>query len=289
MEETQPGANSVGWFGLLRRAVARWSEHKDARSGAALAYYSVFSLGPLLVIVIAIAGAFFGEEAVRGEVAAALRGLLGDSGAQAIEAMLADAGRAREGTFATIFGIVALVFAAIGVVIQLKDALDTVWEVKPQSGRGLWSFARSYVLSLAGVMALGFLLLTSMVLTAVLAAVGKYIQGYLPEIGLQVGGFAVSFAMVSFLFAAIFKWLPDTTIAWRDVWVGAAATAALFELGKWVIGIYIAGQGLESTFGAAASIVIVLIWVYYSAQIVLLGAEFTAAYAQARGSRRPAR
>ena len=274
------------WWAPLAETFNDWSEHKDARLGAALAYYSVFSLGPLIVIAISIAGLAFGQEAVQGQVAGAIRGLLGDTGAQAVEAMLKGADRPREGMVATILGLGTLLFAAIGVVVQLKDALNTVWDVKSPPGKGLWRFARTYVLSLAGVLALGFLLLISLLLTAALSAVGKYIAPYLPEGALQIAGSVASFAVISVLFAMMFKWLPDTRVEWRDVWLGAILTAALFELGKFVIGFYIGKQGLESTYGAAASIVVVLIWIYYSAQLVLMGAEFTKVYARRYGSRR---
>ena len=277
------------WWALTKAAASQWVAHKDARLGAALAYYSVFSIGPLIVIVIAIAGLLFGHDVVRGEVIGSLKALLGETGTRAIDAMLSDASRPREGMLATVIGVGTLVFAAIGVVVQLKDALNTVWEVEAPSGRGIWGFTRAYVLSLAGVLALGFLLLISMLVTAALSAAGKYLAPYLPEASLQVVGFAVSFAVISLLFAMMFKWLPDVQIKWRDVWVGAVATAALFEIGKFLIGLYIGKQGLESTYGAAASIVIVLIWVYYSAQIVLLGAELTNVYAKRRGSLRERR
>ena len=272
------------WWGITKSAVNQWVAHKDARLGAALAYYSVFSLGPLIVIAIAVAGLLFGQEAVRGEVAGGLKGLLGETGAQAIEAMLAAASRPNEGMLATVIGIATLVFAAVGVVVQLKDALNTVWEVEPPPGKGIWGFARTYVLSLAGVLSLGFLLLVSMLMTTALSAVGKYISPFLPESVLQIAGTAASFALISVLFAMMFKWLPDAKVRWRDVWIGAIATAVLFEVGKLAIGLYIGKQGLESTWGAAASVVVVLIWVYYTSQIVLLGAEFTNAYAKARGS-----
>ena len=274
------------WWSLPRDTVNQWLKHKDARLGAALAYYSVFSVGPLIVIAIAIAGLAFEQEAVQVQVFGALKGLLGDTGTQAVTSMLKDADRPREGILATVLGIGALVFAAVGVVVQLKDAMNTVWEVETTPGSGIWRFARTYVLSLAGVLALGFLLLVSMLLTAVLAAAGKYIAPYLPEAALQIAGFGASFAVISVLFAMMFKWLPDTTVAWRDVWLGAILTAALFEVGKFLIGFYIGKQGLESTYGAAASIVVVLIWVYYSAQLVLMGAEFTSVYARRAGSRK---
>jgi membrane protein len=276
------------WWLPLRETAGRWSEHKDARLGAALAYYSIFSLGPLIVIAIAIAGLAFGTEAVQVQVVGALHGLLGDSGTQAIEAMLRGANRPREGILPTLIGVATLVFAAVGVVVQLKDALNTVWDVKTSPGSGVWRFARTYIWSLAGVLSLGFLLLVSMLLTAALSAAGKYVAPYLPEATLQIAGFLASFAVISMLFAMMFKWLPDTPIQWRDVWLGAILTAALFEGGKFLIGLYIGKQGLESTYGAAASIVVVLIWVYYSAQLVLLGAEFTKVYAQRYGSQRNA-
>jgi membrane protein len=269
---------------LARAAATLWMGHKDARLGAALAYYSIFSLGPLIVIAIAIAGLLFGGDAVRDQVSSGLKDLLGDTGAQAIDAMLAGASRPREGIVAAVIGIGTLVFAAVGVVVQLKDALNTVWEVETPPGKGIWGFIRTYVLSLAGVLSLGFLLLISMLVTTALAAGGKYLAPYLPEAALQAVSVAVSFGVISLLFAMMFKWLPDAEITWGDVWIGAVATAALFEIGKFLIGLYIGKQGLESTYGAASSIVIVLIWVYYSAQIVLLGAEFTNVYAKQRGS-----
>jgi membrane protein len=276
------------WWTPLQETASRWSEHKDARLGAALAYYSVFSIGPLIVIAIAIAGLVFGGEAVQGQVFGALRGVLGDTGTQAVDAMLKGANRPREGMLATALGIGTLLFAAVGVVVQLKDAFNTVWDVETPPGSGIWRFARTYILSFAGVLAIGFLLLVSLLLTAALSAIGKYIAPYLPEAALQSAGFAASFAVIALLFAMMFKWLPDAQVAWRDVWLGAILTAALFEVGKFLIGLYIGKQGLESTYGAAASIVVVLIWVYYSAQLVLMGAEFTNVYARRYGSHRHA-
>ena len=282
-------AVAPGLWPLIKQAGTQWVGHKDARLGAALAYYSVFSIGPLIVIAVAIAGLLFEHDAVRGEVSNGLRGLLGETGAKAIEGMLASASKPREGILATIIGIGTLIFAAIGVVVQLKDALNTVWDVKTPSGRGIWGFVRAYVLSFAGVLALGFLLLVSMLVTTALAAAGKYLASYLPETAFQALSFIVSFLVIMLLFAMMFKWLPDAEVRWRDVWLGAAVTAALFELGKFLIGLYIGKQGLESTYGAAASIVIVLIWVYYSAQIVLFGAEFTNARAKQEAGVEPRR
>jgi membrane protein len=274
------------WWTLLKETGLGWSNHKDSRQGAALAYYSIFSLGPLIVIAIAIAGMAFGTDAVQRQVFDTLQGLLGQSGTQAVESMLKGANRPRAGLIATIVGIGTLVFAAIGVVVQLKDALNAVWEVEPARDSGIYRTVWTYVLSLAGVLAVGFLLLVSLLLTAALAAVGKYISPYLPEATLQAAGFLASFAVISLLFAMMFKWLPDTHVQWRDVWLGAILTAALFEVGKFLIALYIGKQALESTYGAAASVIVVLIWVYYSAQLVLLGAEFTHVFAKQHGSRR---
>ncbi len=270
-------------WNLVKLTGTRWVDHKDARLGAALAYYSIFSIGPLILIAIAVAGFWFGEDAVRGQVSAQIEGLLGNSGAQAVQSMLASAGRPRAGLFATLFGIVTLLFAAIGVVVQLKDALNTVWDVESQKG-GVWQFVWTYLVSLAGVLSLGFLLLVSLLISTFLAAGTKYLAPYLPEAILQTANSAVSVAIFVALFAMMFKWLPDADIAWRDVWAGALLTAILFEVGKFLIGLYVGKQGLESTFGAAASLVVLLIWVYYSSQIVLFGAEFTRVYAAERGS-----
>jgi membrane protein len=198
--------------------------------------------------------------------------------------MLADASRPASGILATVLGIGALLFAAIGVVVQLKDALNVVWEVEEPKQGGLWHFARNYVLSFAAVLALGFLLLISLLITAGLAAAGKFIAPYMPEGVLHVVSIVVSFAVVTALFAMMFKWLPDVSVAWRGVWVGALLTALFFEIGKAAIGFYIGKQGLESTYGAAASIVVVLIWVYYTSQIVLMGAEVTHAYSRHAGA-----
>jgi membrane protein len=272
---------------IARAAALSWSRHRDSRQGAALAYYSVFSLGPVIVIAVAVAGLAFGRDAVNGEVAASIKGMLGDTGANAVQAMLAGASRPRQGLLATLLGAATLVFAAIGVVVQLKDALNIVWEVDEAPAGGAWQFVRSYVISLAAVLALGFLLLTSMVVTALVAAFANYASAYIDEWVLHLTSTLVSVSVISLLFAMMFKWLPDAAVDWRDTWLGAIVTAVLFELGKSAIGFYIGKQGLESTYGAAASIVVVLIWVYYSAQIVLFGAEITHAFARRQGSLRP--
>jgi membrane protein len=270
---------------LFRDSAINWSDHKDARQGAAIAYYSIFSLGPVLIIAIAIAGFVFGEDAARGNVEAQLHDLLGDATAKAVDAMLVGASKPAQGFVATAFGLLFLFFAAIGVVVQLKDAFNIVWDVDSKKISGVWQFIRAYLVSLAAVIAFGFLLLVSLLFTTGLAAAGKFFGGSgLPVSAIQLAGSLVSFAAICLLFAMIFKWLPDTDIDWHDVWLGAAITSALFEIGKVLIGVYIGQQAFDSTYGAAASLVVLLIWVYYSSQIVLFGAEFTHVYALRRRS-----
>jgi membrane protein len=282
--QDEPKTVAPGLWAALKAAASGWSAHKSAKAGAAIAYYSIFSLGPLIVVVISIAALIFGREGVQREVTDAIRGLLGDKGSESVNTMLSAAGKPSEGSFASIIGTVTLVFAAIGVVVQLKEALNVVWEVKPKSGGGLWGFTREYVLSLAGVLTIGFLLLLSMLLTAGLAAFTRTFGTFIPEPLMQAAGFVVSFGVIAVLFSLMFKWLPDAAVEWRDVWLGAFGTAALFEIGKFLIAFYIGKQGLESTYGASASIVVVLIWIYYTAQIVLFGAEFTHVQAKQRAT-----
>jgi len=261
---------------LLKATIENWIAHKDARQGAALAYYSVFSVGPLMVIAVGIAGLAFGPEAARGEVQGQLSGMVGQPAADATDSMLASANKPQQGLLATAIGTAVLLFSALGVVVQLKDAFNTVWEVDEKKISGVWQFIRTYLISLAAVIAVGFLLLISLAFTTGLSG-GRGAQ--LPQTVLQVTGSLVSFVAITVMFAIMFKLLPDTDVEWRDVWLGAGITAALFGLGKLLIGIYVGKLALASTYGAAASLVILLIWVYYSSQIVLLGAEFTHCYA----------
>jgi membrane protein len=270
---------------LLSTAANNWSRHRSARLGAALAYYSVFSLGPLLLIVTAIAGFFFGADAVRGSLTSQFRGLLGQTGGQAIEAMLKGAASSTSGGWSAVVGIALLLAAALGVVVQLKDALNTIFEAKEPDDAGLGWYARVYGVSLAGILALGFLLAVSLVISTMLSAFSAWISGSTTQgIVLQIINFMISLGVLTLLFAMLFKWFPDTIMPWRLVWPGALVTALLFNVGKSAISWYIGTQGLESTYGAAASIVVLLIWVYYSAQIVLFGAELTHAYAAQTGS-----
>ena len=270
------------WWAILRDAAAGWLSHSLSKEGAALAYYSLFSLGPLMLIAISIAGLVFGDEAVRGQLSVQLASLLGEQGAKGVESLLAGVGRPGEGVLASLIGIVTLVIAAVGVVIQLKDALNLVWSAEARPGSGILGFIRKYAVSLAGVLAVGFLLLVSLLISTLLSAMGNALSGYLHETALQALSLIVSLLVTTLLFASMFKYLPDIEVGWRDVLPGAFITALLFELGKFLIGLYIGKQGLESTYGAAASLVIVMVWVYYSTQLVLFGAEITRSFTERR-------
>jgi membrane protein len=269
---------------VFKTAVDQWFRHRSARLGAALAYYSVFSMGPLLLIVTSIAGLFFGADAVRGSLTGQFKSLLGETGSKAVEAMLAGASSKQSGIIAGLTGVMLLLAAALGVVVQLKDAMNTIWNVEEPKEAGVWWYLRTYLISFAGILGLGFLLAVSLVISASLAAFSAWSGTGTALIGEAIN-FLVSLAILAALFAMLFKWFPDTEIAWRDVLPGAVATALSFNVGKFGIGWYIGTQGLESTYGAAASIVVLLVWVYYSAQIVLFGAELTHAYAAESGSR----
>jgi membrane protein len=270
-------------WALLTKAANGWFRHKSARLGAAVAYYSVFSLGPLLLIVTAIAGLFFGADAARRSVTSQFRSMLGETGSQAVEVMLKGAESSTAGGWTAGLGIGLLVIAALGVVVQLRDALNTIFEAKEPEDAGIAWYAKVYALSFAGILALGFLLAVSLVISAALAAFSSWLSGSAAEsVVLAVLNFAVSLAVLTLLFSVLFKWLPDRQLAWRHVWRGGLVTALLFNAGKSAIAWYIGTQGFDSTYGAAASIVVLLIWVYYSAQIVLFGAELTQAYAARR-------
>lgn len=264
-------------FGLLKQTWTEFSEDKVPRLGAALAYYTVFSIAPLLLIVIAIAGLAFGQEAAQGKIFQQLDGLLGANTAKGVQDMVRNASKPKSGTIATIAGIVTLILGASGVFGQLKDALNTIWDVPPKKAKGIWGFLKGRFLSAAMVFGIGFLLLVALVIDAAISAV-------LPE--LQVVQVIVSLAVVTVLFAAIFRVLPDLKIEWHDVWLGAAFTSVLFVLGKFALGMYLGRSAVGSTYGAAGSLVVLLLWVYYSAQILLFGAEFTQVYARSHGSRR---
>ena len=256
--------------------------------GAALAYYTVFSIAPLLVIVIAVAALIFGQDAAQLAIMDQARGLIGENGAKAIEGMLAGAQKPKQGMIASALGIVLLLIGATTVLAELETNLNRIWKVEPDKGSGLWHFMRTRLLSLGMVLAIGFLLIVSLVVSAAIAAWGTLWGGWFGgmEVLLHVANFVVSVAIVTVLFAIIYKFMPRVAIRWRDVWIGALVTSLLFSFGKFLIGLYIGKSGVESSYGAAGALAVLLIWVYYSAQIFLLGAEFTKVYAESHGSRK---
>jgi membrane protein len=274
-------------FGVVKETFKDWSDDHAPRLGAALAYYTVFSIAPLLLIVVSIAGLVFGREAAQDQIFGQLSGLVGSDGAQTIQSMLKAADKPHTSIIATVVGIVTLLFGATGVFVQLQDALNTIWEMKPKPGGGIWGFIRHRLLSLAMVFGIGFLLLVSLVVSAGLAAAGKWFAGMMPggEEVWHVVNFVVSFAVIALLFTMMFKYLPDVKIAWRDVWLGGVITALLFTIGKFALGMYLGRSGATSAYGAAGSLIVVLLWVYYSAQILFFGAEFTQVYANKFGKK----
>src|SRR6476660_4968420 len=265
-------------WGLFKEAASRWVEDRAPSMGAALAYYTAFSLAPLLIIVIAIAGLVFGQEAAQGAIMDQIQGLLGEEGGQAIQSMLANASDLGTGITATVIGFAALILGATTAFVELQDDLDRIWKAPPRAGSGLLNLIRSRLLSLGMVLAIGFLLAVSLVLSAAVAALGNSLLGE-AEFLLQAVTFLGSFAVITVLFAMIYKVLPNVEVAWEDVWIGAAITALLFDIGKLLIGLYIGKSSVASSFGAAGPFVVLMLWIYYSTQIFLLGAEFTNAYA----------
>lgn len=272
---------------LLKDAASKWSGDKAPRLGAALSYYTVFSLVPLLVMTIAIAGLVFGKDAAQQSLMTQMESLVGPQSAAAVKQMLDIAQKPSSGVGASLIAIATLLLGASGVFAQLQDALNTVWGVEPKAGRGLWGTIKDRFFSVVAVLGTGFLLLVSLVLSAALAAFGKLFLGWLPgqEAVLHVVDLAISFGVITLLFAMMYKLLPDAKVAWRDVWIGAGLTSLLFTVGKFLIGLYLGKADIGSAYGSAGSLVILLVWVYYSAQILLFGAEFTSVYANRYGSR----
>jgi membrane protein len=274
-------------LGMLKEAFRDWNEDNAPRLGAALSYYTIFSIAPVLLISIAVAGLVFGAEAAQGRIVAQIQGLVGKSAAEAIQGMLENARKPGQGALATVFGAATLLFGAGGAFNELRAALDVIWEIPPRKGGGVLAMIRERLASFAMVLVVGFLLLVSLVLSAGISALE--VKGTFPGSGvvLQVVNNGVSLAVITVLFALIFKYLPDAhpPVAWKDLWVGAFVTAALFTLGKFAIGLYLGRSSVASAYGAAGSLVLLLIWVYYSAQILFFGAELTQVYARRHGSR----
>jgi membrane protein len=276
----------VALFGLLKDAFKEWSEDKASRLGAALAYYTIFSIGPLLVVVIAIAGEVFGDEAARGQIKSTIQGVVGPSGADMIEGMIKSANQPGVGSIAAVIGTVTLLLGAAGLFGQLKDALNTIWEVMPKPGGGIMGAIKNNFLSFTMVLGTGFLLMVSLVVNAVLAALGEFLSDTLPGGPLlwQILNYVISLLVLTLMFAMIFKVLPDVKMPWSNVWIGALFTAVLFVLGQIGLGFYFGISEPGSAFGAAGSLVLILVWIYYSAQILFFGAELTQVYAKQRGS-----
>lgn len=268
---------------LVKDTVDAWLDDFAPSMGAALAYYTIFSMAPLLLLLIAVAGYFFGADAARGQIVAELGGLMGEEGAAAVEGILKTASQPGESLVAIAVSVIMLFIGATTVFAELQSDLDRIWKT-PVAKRpsGIWGLIRTRLLSFGMILGVGFLLVVSLVLSAGLAALGKWWEPLLRDwaVLLEILNFIVSFAVITAVFAMMYKVLPSVRVRWRHVWIGATVTAFLFTLGKYLIGLYIGKSGIASGFGAAGSLIVVLLWVYYSTQIFLLGAEFTQVYAQ---------
>ena len=274
---------------LIKQTASSFSDDRGSSMGAAIAYYTMFSIAPLLFIVIMVAGLVFGEEAARGEIFSQLAGLMGRQGASAVQTMVESVREPAKGILGTIVGVAALLLGATTVFAELQSALDQIWRAPARAKlSGMWKLLRTRLLSFGLILGIGFLLIVSLVASAALAALGKWwgpmLGGW--EVLAQLLNFALSFALFTLAFALIYKLMPRVKIEWHDVWIGALVTAALFTIGKFLIGLYIGKSAIASGFGAAGSVVVVVVWVYYSAQIFLFGAEFTWVYANTYGSHR---
>jgi membrane protein len=273
-------------FDLLKQTATEWIDQDVSSLGAALAFYTLFAIAPLFVIVLGVAGLWFGEEAARRELFSQISGLVGSAGGEAIQALVSAALKPKTGAWTSVVAVVAFFVGATGVFVQLQDALNSVWRVRRMPGRGVRNFIKARLLSFALLAGIGFLLLVSLILDAGLSGLGKFMFRSPPaqETLWQGVNFVVSFGVITLLFAMLFKVLPDAKIAWRDVWIGAIITALLFNLGKLLFGLYLGRSSVISAYGAAGSLVVVLLWVYYSAQILLFGAQFTQIYSNRYGS-----
>jgi len=266
---------------LFKETFAAWQADKASRLAAALAYYAIFSLAPMLLLAIALVGLIFGDDAAQNQVAEALDDAVGPEAAQVIQGAIANASEPSSGILASIIGLATLLLGASGFFGALQDALNTIWDVTPQAG-GIKGVIKQRLLQFLMVLLIGFLLLLSLVASVVVSALINFLQ--LGDF-LQYINLIVSFALITLLFALVYKVLPDVEISWRDVWVGAAVTSLLFTIGKFLIGLYLGSSTVGSAYGAAGSLIVLLVWIYYSAQVFLMGAEFTKIYAQQFGSR----
>jgi len=274
-------------WGLLKRTVMQWLEDQPFQLASSLSYYTLFSLAPLLIIVIAIAGFAFGREAAQQQIVGTIQEMIGQQSAGAVQGMIQNASNEpKTGMIATVVGLVTLILGAGGVVGQLQTSLNTIWGVAPKAGQGVWGFLRQRFISYAMILGIGFLLLVSLVVSATVATLTQFVGSLFggAEIIAHVLDLVFSFVLITALFAMIYKYLPDVRIEWRDVWIGAALTSVLFTIGKFLIGLYLGHSGVSSTYGAAGSLITVLLWVYYSSLIFFLGAEFTQVFASMYGS-----
>jgi membrane protein len=271
------------------QAIAGWVEHNDSNMGAALAFYTMFAIAPILVIAMAVAGYVFGPQVAEIHVLEQLSALIGDTGAKAIRDLLLSAHYSDKKGFAAAVGIITLVVGATSVFGELQYTLDRIWNTPPEKAVVWWQFVRKRVLSIGLVLGVGFLLLVSLVVSAALTAVENFFDTFMRQwaVILPIIDLTLSFAMTTLLFAMIYKYIPRERLAWSDVWIGAAVTALLFTIGKFLIGMYLGKSSFNSAYGATGSLVVLLLWIYYSAQIFLLGAEFTRVVTYEYGSRRP--
>ncbi|HEU4853780.1 MAG TPA: YihY/virulence factor BrkB family protein [Nitrosospira sp.] len=276
-------------WALAKASFSSWLDDYAPSMGAALAYYTMFSIAPLWLIVISTAGLVFGEEAVRGEIFGQLRDLMGDQGAAAVESLLASVSKPEEGAAGAVVGTVLLLIGATTVFAELQGAFDRIWRAPGKDTKGgIWELIRTRLLSFGIILGIGFLMMVSLVFNAAVSALGKWWGGFFSGLEILVTSlnFIFSFVFTTAVFAMLYKFMPKVKIQWKDVWLGAGVTALLFTIGKFLIGLYIGKSAISSGFGAAGSLVVVLVWVYYSAQIFLLGAEFTWVYSHAHGSRK---
>jgi membrane protein len=271
---------------LLFESIKAWIDHRASSRGAALAFYTLFSMTPILILAIAIAGYFFGAQAAQGEIIGQIQGLVGPNGAQAVQALLAAARNPLSGLVATLVATVLLLIGATSVFAELKGSLDEMWGVTPSEHSTFIILLKTRFLSFSLVLVLAFLLLISLVISAALAVLERYVGTFWSSSMMVLSAVSqiIFFSVIASLFAVIYKMLPDAPLSWRDVWIGAVFTAALFSLGKYAIGLYLGNSGVASGFGAAGSLIALLLWVYYSAQIFFFGAEFTRQYALWYGS-----
>lgn len=278
--------NPKALWNLLKETAAEWSEDQAPRLGAALAYYAIFSLAPLLIIAVAISGVIFGRDAAIGQIIRQIQGLVGQDTATTIQAMIEESNEPAASIIARIVGLAVLLFGASGVFGEIKHSLNVIWDIEPKPKSGLLAAIKDKFFSFSMVVVTGFLLLVSLVISAGLTAIGQIVTGLMPgwDVITQIINFVISLGVITVLFALIFKYIPEAKIAWADVWIGAGLTALLFTIGKTLIGLYIGYSSLSSTYGAATSLVVILLWVYYSAQILFFGAEFTQVYANTYGS-----